>query len=230
MGCGASNKQVTEKKNTNALLNGKTDSTCEKKPCGDKPCTNVPCTDKKCEDKPCTDKPCEDKPCDQKPTESKPMEPTCENPKNTICPYVDDETFNKIKESFKKVDDNGTGTLSVKELDAGMQEFNINMDKDDVIRLLRIIDTNFDSMLSQREYVRFMLVVIVGGQHTFDALAEFISADADLSGTISEKEFKKLAEKLYKPNVSRKVYEEAVSGVTGELSYAQFAALITKFE
>jgi len=62
------------------------------------------------------------------------------------------ESFREASEVFRKHDVNHTGELTFDEWKSAMHDLNYTMSDDDAVRLFRLIDTNNDQKVDEREF------------------------------------------------------------------------------
>ncbi|OVA02704.1 Protein kinase domain [Macleaya cordata] len=145
-----------------------------------------------------------------------------------IADHLSIEEVEDIKETFKEMDTNNDGLVSVVELKAGLQKFATQLVDSEVQMLMEAVDTNGKGMLDYEEFLAVSLHLrrMANDEHLHKAFSYF---DKDGNGYI---ELEELQDALMEDgatncaDVANDIFQEVDTDKDGRISYDEFAAMM----
>ncbi|KAL4587143.1 hypothetical protein LXL04_000009 [Taraxacum kok-saghyz] len=145
-----------------------------------------------------------------------------------IADFLSNEEVEDIKETFKKIDTDDDGIVTIQELKTGLQKFNTQLAESEVQLLIEAVDTNGKGTLDYGEFVAISLHLkkMANDEHLHKAFSYF---DKDGNGFIEPQE---LQDALMEDgdadgaNVANDIFQEVDTDKDGKISYEEFVAMM----
>ncbi|KAJ9543138.1 hypothetical protein OSB04_022845 [Centaurea solstitialis] len=145
-----------------------------------------------------------------------------------IADFLSNEEVEDIKETFKKIDTDDDGIVTVEELKTGLQKLNTQLAESEAQLLIEAVDTNGKGTLDYGEFVAISLHLkkMANDEHLHKAFSYF---DKDSNGFIEPQE---LQDALMEDgdadcaNVANDIFQEVDTDKDGKISYEEFAAMM----
>eukprot|EP00261_Vitis_vinifera_P036056 XP_019077299.1 PREDICTED: calcium-dependent protein kinase 13 isoform X2 [Vitis vinifera] len=145
-----------------------------------------------------------------------------------IADHLSTEEVEDIKESFKKMDTDNDGIVSIEELKSGLRKFGSQLAEAEVQMLIETVDTNGKGTLDYGEFVAVSLHLqrMANDEHLRKAFSYF---DRDGNGYIERDE---LRDALMEDgaddctDVANDIFQEVDTDKDGKISYDEFAAMM----
>lgn len=145
-----------------------------------------------------------------------------------IADHLSTEEVEDIKESFKKMDTDNDGIVSIEELKSGLRKFGSQLAEAEVQMLIETVDTNGKGTLDYGEFVAVSLHLqrMANDEHLRKAFSYF---DRDGNGYIERDE---LRDALMEDgaddctDVANDIFQEVDTDKDGRISYDEFAAMM----
>lgn len=138
-----------------------------------------------------------------------------------IAQQLNDEEIKQLSESFKTLDVNGDGTLTIKELTDGMALQKIPVPE----AMLKGLDTDGSGSI---DYTEFIAATLDQRMYHQDNVmwAAFRTFDKDFDGKITKKELKAMAGESTTADEIAQMIREADTDGDGEISFEEFKAML----
>ena len=98
----------------------------------------------------------------------------------------------EIKKAFDSLDQDNSGTITVKELEILMKELKMNPTQNEIAEMIQEEDSNVDGMLNFEEFQRIIFRMIGDKESEEGVLDAFKIFDKDRSGKLEYKELKSI--------------------------------------
>ncbi|CAL6060618.1 EF_hand domain-containing protein [Hexamita inflata] len=135
----------------------------------------------------------------------------------------------KCQNVFNKIDQNNSGEIENMELVEGMKLLGIEMSTNQILEVLKVVDSDMDNKMDIIEFTHFVYIVKNAKPEEIDKIL-FLSCDSDFSGTIDKKEMINICAKLCLGIERKKICElvDAMSDVEdGSVSYDAFISFFS---
>ncbi|KAM8763580.1 centrin-4-like [Rhynchonycteris naso] len=137
----------------------------------------------------------------------------------------------EIKEAFDLVDDDGSGTIDVKELKIAMQALGFEPKKEEVKKLIAEMDKEGTGTINFEDFFGIMSVKMTEKDEKEELLKAFKLFDADDTGSITLNNIKRVAKKLGEnltDDELQEMLDEADRDGDGEINEEEFLRMMRK--
>mmetsp|Transcript_63860 Transcript_63860/g.101207 ORF Transcript_63860/g.101207 Transcript_63860/m.101207 type:complete len:485 (-) Transcript_63860:43-1497(-) len=133
-----------------------------------------------------------------------------------LAQQLSDANIQELKATFKALDENNDGTLTIEEITNGIKKNHLEID----MSVLDTLDTDGSGMI---DYTEFIAATLDHKKHITTAAlsAAFAVFDEDGDGTISREELKRLTHSTDDPMIAAMIKEVDLDG-DGQISWEEF--------
>eukprot|EP00850_Spirogloea_muscicola_P022730 SM000309S11865 [mRNA] locus=s309:195:4180:+ [translate_table: standard] len=144
-----------------------------------------------------------------------------------IATNMSEEEIVGLKEMFKAMDADGSGSITYEELRAGLQQHGSNLPESEIKALMNAADIDGNGTIDYQEFITATIHLnkVEKEEHLFEAFKHF---DADGSGYITVDELEKalLTEKIATEESVKDIIIEVDTDKDGRIDYSEFSAMM----
>lgn len=148
---------------------------------------------------------------------------------NVIANNLSEEEIMGLKEMFKAMDKDNSGSITYDELREGLRNHGTNLPEHQVQELLEAADVDRNGTIDYKEFIAatMQLNKAQKEEHVFNAFQHF---DADGSGYITKEELQNALEKeeVLLPGEIESIISEIDTDNDGKINYSEFTAMMRK--
>eukprot|EP00252_Welwitschia_mirabilis_P001499 TRINITY_DN11361_c0_g2_i1.p1 TRINITY_DN11361_c0_g2~~TRINITY_DN11361_c0_g2_i1.p1 ORF type:complete len:228 (-),score=74.30 TRINITY_DN11361_c0_g2_i1:641-1324(-) len=145
-----------------------------------------------------------------------------------IADHLSVEETRGIKDMFKMMDTNNTGSITLEQLKAGLQKLGSNMDESEVKMLMEAADADGNGTLDYGEFVAASLH-LQSMENDEYLLKAFVYFDKNESNYIEIEEFREALAEDFGPedvDVVNSIFNDVDVDKDGRISYEEFASMM----
>ncbi|CAI5528938.1 unnamed protein product [Closterium sp. Naga37s-1] len=146
-----------------------------------------------------------------------------------IASHMSEEEIMGLKEMFKSIDEDGSGSITFEELKEGLKKMGSNMPEDQVRQLMEAADVDNSGTIDYQEFITATIHMnkVEKEENLFQAFQHF---DADGSGYITVDELREALskEEALLPGEIDAILQEVDSDNDGRIDYNEFCAMMKK--
>eukprot|EP00475_Leptophrys_vorax_P030937 TRINITY_DN4668_c0_g1_i1.p1 TRINITY_DN4668_c0_g1~~TRINITY_DN4668_c0_g1_i1.p1 ORF type:complete len:533 (-),score=71.51 TRINITY_DN4668_c0_g1_i1:249-1847(-) len=146
-----------------------------------------------------------------------------------IASHMSEEEIMGLKEMFKSIDKDGSGSITFEELKDGLKQLGSNMPEEQVRQLMEAADVDNSGTIDYQEFITATIHMnkVEKEENLFQAFQHF---DADGSGYITVEELREALskEEALLPGEIDAIIEEVDTDNDGRIDYNEFCAMMRK--